>query len=124
MNVFDEALACGLILGAARAVRMVPIHQRVIKSDAQALATYCIHIFPDEVAARSLFWRTIVGGFSVEVAEAFMVLRGHDHVAHASFPRELGPIASGKRLRLELFGQTSVFRHRDAFVLHDPLVSA
>src|SRR5205807_4136912 len=98
---FGEALACGLILRAACAVRMVPVHQRIIKTDAQAFTASGVHIFADEIAARSLPWRTIVRGFGVEVAEASMVLRGHDHVAHARFARELGPVACRKRLRLE-----------------------
>src|SRR5256884_4759409 len=122
MNIFDEALACGLILRAAGAVRMVPVHQRIIKTDTHALSSSGIQIFTNEIAARSLLWRTILCGSGVEVTKAFMVLRGHDHVTHAGFPRKLGPIARRKRLRLELLGQGSVFRNRDAFILHDPFV--
>src|SRR2546429_3578082 len=79
MNIIDEAFARGLILCAARAVGMVPVHQRIIKTDAQAFAASSIHIFADEIAARSLLWRAIIRGFGIEVAEAFMVLGGHDH---------------------------------------------
>src|SRR5207245_1177000 len=120
----EEASARGLILRAACAVVMMPVHQRIIQTDAQAFAASSIHIFADEIAARSLLWRAIIRGFGIEVAETFMVLRGHDHIAHAGFLCELCPIPRRKRLRLELLCQRSVFRNRYAFVLHNPLVAA
>src|SRR6266576_3368053 len=88
----------------------------IIKTDTHALSSSGIQIFTNEIAARSLLWRTILCGSGVEVTKAFMVLRGHDHVTHAGFPRKLGPIARRKRLRLELLGQGSVFRNRSRFL--------
>ena len=58
------------------------------------------------------------------MAKTLVVLGGHYHVAHAGFTGDFGPFAGGEWLGLELLGERSIFRNRNALVFHDPLVAA
>src|SRR5260370_34559394 len=103
---------------------MMPIHQRIVETDAHAFGSGSIDIFAHEIAARPLLWRTVVRGLGIEVAKAFVMLGGHHHVAHAGSARDLGPIAGGKGLGFELLCERRIFGNRNAFILHDPLMAA
>src|SRR6266851_3048659 len=124
VGVFDEALAGLLIGGAASAVGMVPVHERVVEADAQAFGAGGVDILADEIALGSLLGGAVVGELGVEVAEALVVLGRHDHVLHAGGLGEFGPGAREARLGVELFVQRQVLDDRDCLGLHGPLVPA
>jgi len=58
------------------------------------------------------------------MAEAFVMLGGHHHVLLTGGLREFGPIAGGKRLGFELFGELLVFLNRKALLFHSPFVAS
>src|SRR6267142_4079908 len=124
MRVLDEALASVFVGGAACAIGMMPIHQRIVKAETQAFRASSFDIFMNEVAARALLRRTVIGELGVEVAEAFVMLRSQHHIFLAGLFGELGPRAGGIRLWLEAFGELLIVGYGDGFVFHDPFVTA
>ena len=124
MNVFNETPACCFVFQAARAVGMMPIHQRIVESKTQAFRARGLDVFADQIASRSLLGRAIIGELGVEVTETFVMLRGHHHVLHAGAPGQLGPRARGIWNWFELRRQLFILGHGNAFVLHHPLVTA
>src|SRR5215475_124402 len=107
VNVFHETLSSGFVCGAASAVRMVPVHQGIVEANSHSLLACGIHIFTHEITPRALLWRTIIRGFGIEMAKAFVMFGGHHHVAHAGFAGELSPFAGRERLWVELFRKRS-----------------
>ena len=60
VDVIDEAPARGFVRGAARAIRMMPVHQRIVEAHAQALGARGLDVLLHQVAARALLGRAIV----------------------------------------------------------------
>jgi hypothetical protein len=73
VDVINKTPARRFVRFALAAVGMVPVHQRIIKADAQAFSARCLHIFFDEIAARPLFRGAVISQLRIEIAEAFMV---------------------------------------------------
>src|SRR5437868_15155205 len=105
MRVFDETLASVFVGGAACAIGVVPIHQRVVKAEAQALRAGGFDVFMNEIAAGALFCCAVVGELGVKVAETFVMLGSQHHIFLTGLFGKLGPGASGIRLWLEAFGE-------------------
>src|SRR5262249_49534502 len=124
MGVFDEALARIFVGCAARTIRMMPIHERVVEADAQPLRPRSFHIFTDEVAAGALFRSAIICQFRVPHAEALMMLRGHHHVLLSRPARQSCPVAGCVRFGCEMLCENFILSNRNAFVLHCPFVLA
>ncbi len=124
MRIFDEALACVFVGGAERAIGMVPIHQGIVKAEAQAFRAGGFDVFTNEIAAGSLFWGAVFGQLGVEVAEAFVMLGSHHHVFLPGLFGEPGPSTRGIWFRLEALGELLVFGYGNAFVFHHPFVAA
>ena len=60
VNIVDKPLARLLVGGAARAIGMVPVHQRIVESDAQAFGARRIHVFAHQIASRALLGRAVI----------------------------------------------------------------
>ena len=124
MNVIDETAPRGFARFRSSAVGMMPIHQRIIETDAQTFGARGIDILAHQITTGSLLGRTIVGQLRIEIAEAFMMLGRHHHVLHARAFGQLRPRARGVWDGLEIRRQLLVFTDRDAFVFHHPFVTA
>src|SRR5689334_3306234 len=122
MYVVDEAATRRLVGFAASAVGMVPIHERVVEAEAQALATGRLDVLGDKIASSSLFRSAKVRELGVKEAKAFMVLASHHHVLHPGCFRELGPRPCCVRLRIEALRKLLVFGDRNALFFHRPFV--
>src|SRR5665213_2102264 len=94
MRVGHEPLARRLIGSTTRAIRMVPIHQRIIEANAKSLRTSCVHELAYQVTFAGGFRRAIAGKLTVEETESFVVLGRHHHVLLARFTRESRPLSS------------------------------
>src|SRR6266478_1160997 len=103
---------------------MVPIHQGIVKAEAQAFGARGFDVFTNEIAAGSLFWSAVVGELGVKVAEAFVMLGSHHHVFLPGLFGEPGPSTRGIWFRLEALGELLVFGYGNAFVFHHPFVAA
>src|SRR6267154_5613347 len=124
MRVFDEALASVFVGGAACAIGMMPIHQRIVKAETQAFRASSFDVFMNEIAAGALLCRAVVGELGVEVAETLVMLGSQHHIFLAGLFGKLGPGASGIWFGLESLGELLVIGDGNAFVLHDPFVTA
>src|SRR6185437_12456541 len=122
MRVIDKPAAGGFIIRAAGAVRVMPVHQRIIEANVQTFAAGCLVVLSNQVAPGRLFRSAIVRQFCIEVAEALMMFGGHYHVFHARLLGEFCPGARGMRLRVENFRELLVFGDRNPFLFHGPLV--
>ena len=123
VNIVDETAAGLLVGGAARAVGMMPVHQRIVKAHAASFGSRGFDVFGHQIPPRSLFRSRVVGQLGVEHTETFVMLGGHHHVFLAGLLGEFRPGPRGVRLRLESFGQLLVFGDRNRFVLHGPFVT-
>ncbi len=98
VDVIDEAAAGGFVGRAARAVGVVPVHQRVVEARRAGPRRGRPRRTPSPGRARPPAWaRSSPCSLRVEQAEAFVVLGGHDHVFLPGLPGELGPRAGGVR---------------------------
>src|SRR5713101_6413235 len=77
----------------------------------------------NEVAARALLWRAVVGELGVKVAETFVMLGSQHHIFLAGLFGELGPGPRGIWFGLEALGELLIVGYGNAFVLHHPLVA-
>ena len=83
-------------------LREVPVEQRIVKTDVQALGAEGVNIFAHQVAARGRVGALIIGILGVPHAEAFVVLGGEHGVFHA---RGLGlarPFARVEQVGIEI----------------------
>src|SRR6185437_10825374 len=55
VNVIDETPARRFIRLAKRAVRVMPVHQRIVETEAQTFSASGFNIFTDEIATGTLF---------------------------------------------------------------------
>src|SRR5882724_948433 len=87
MRVVDKSPAGRFVSRAGGAIGMVPVHQRVIETDAQAFGSRRVYVFLYQIAPGALLYGVVARQFCVPQAEAFMMLGGHHHVL---LPRRLG----------------------------------
>ena len=80
VRIVDKALAGGWIGGADGAVRVMPVHERVVDADLEAFSAGSFDELADEIALWALLHGVVVGEFGVPHAEAFVVLGSHDHI--------------------------------------------
>ncbi len=102
---------------------MVPIHQRIVKADAQAFRARRINVFAHQIPARPLFRSAIVSQLRIKITEAFVVLSRHYHVLHAGALCQLRPGTSSVGNRLKIRREPLVLTDWYAFVFHHPFVT-
>ena len=83
MRVGHKSLTRFFVCGTLGAVRMMPVHQRIVKAHMESFSARRFHIFADNIAARSLLGGVVVSELGVEVAKALMMLGCKHHVLHA-----------------------------------------
>src|SRR6267154_3026441 len=113
MRVFDETLASVFVGGAACAIGVVPIHQRIVKAETQAFRASSFDVFMNKVAAGALLCRAVVGELGVKVAETFVMLGSQHHIFLAGLFGELGPGARGICCGLVALGELLIGGHGD-----------
>src|SRR5262249_57019818 len=104
MDVFNEPLPGSFVISASGAIRVMPVHQRIIEAHSKSFGACSIYVFLDEIPSRTLFGRAVTGGFGVEKAKAFVMFGGHHDVLLPGYPGELCPFSGGIWLWLELPG--------------------
>src|SRR5688572_33456376 len=60
VNVIDKATSRRLVFCAARTVRVVPVHQRIIETHAQTLRAGSLDVFLHKIAAWTTFGGAVV----------------------------------------------------------------
>ncbi len=118
-----EAAARLLAVGALRPVRMMPVHQGVVKADLEPELAAGLHVLPHQVAAGTSPGGVVGGLLGVPQQEALVMLGGHNHVLHPGLPGQAGPVARATGLGLPGAGQLLVLLDGDALPVHDPLVA-
>ena len=106
-----------------REIRMVPVNQRVVKTDPNALGAKSVHKFPQQVAARGGVGRLVIRIGAVPKAEAFVVLGGQHHVFHAGRFGAARPFFGVEQVRVEMAKVQIVMLFRNFFLGFDPLVA-
>ncbi len=106
-----------------RVVRVVPVEQRVIQADADALGAERIEEFPHDVAPERRIRRFPVRQLRVEQAEAVVVLRRQHGVLHAGLLREARPCAGVEIRRVEFVEERRVLRFGDLLHRAHPLAA-
>ena len=111
------------MLRVDRELRMVPVEERVVEADAQALGAEGVDDLAQQVALRGRVRRLVVGELAVPEAEALVVLRGDDEILHAGALGGAGPFLRVEQVRVEVLEVLAVVLGRDLFVVLDPLVA-
>ena len=119
-----EPAAGLLVVRAAGAVGVVPVHQRIIEADLEAELAAGLDVLAHEVPPGAALRGVVVRLPGVPQAEALVVLGGHDHVLHAGLSGEGGPLAGRARLGLPGVGQLLVLVEGDPLAVHHPFVPA
>src|SRR5215831_15389908 len=124
MCVFDETLARIFVRGAAGAIRMMPVHQRVVKADAQPFGSRSFDVLTHQIASGALLGGAVVRQLCVPQTEALMMLGGHHHIFLSGAASQPRPVARGIGFGREVLCQQLILSDGNGFVLHRPLVLA
>src|SRR6202140_3711067 len=101
---------------------MMPVHQGVIKAEAQPFGAPSFNVLTREVTAGALLWCAVVGDLRIEISETLVVLGSHHHVFLSGLLRELSPGARGVWFRLKTVCELPVFRDGSCFSFPHPFV--
>ena len=101
----------------------MPVHQRVIESDAQSFCASGVHVFAHQIATRALLRSVVIRELGVPQTEAFMMFSSHHHVLLPGSFGEASEIARRIGLGLELRCERHVLVDRYGLVLHRPLMT-
>ena len=124
VHVVQELSPAFRVAGLAAEVgRVAPVQQRVVEAVAHAALLTGVYEFGQKIALRGRPGRREVGDLGVPEAEALVVPRGQDHVAHAGVLGQRHPFVRVVVLRIEAVGQPPVFLRRNALLVHRPLVT-
>ena len=102
---------------------MVPVDQRVVEADPQALGAECLDERLEQILAVGRIGRLVIGLLRVPQAEALVVLGGEHHILHARGFRGGGPVARIVQVGIEMLEVALVALVVDALVVFDPLVA-
>ena len=121
-------LLCILVVAARmmpvnREFRMVPVDQRIIEADLQALGAEGIHVFLHKVAAGGRVGALVIGIGAVKHAEAFVVLGGEHRIFHAGCLGLARPFAGVVQIGIKVLEVLVVMFLGNAFAHLDPLVA-
>ena|SRR5947207_10439788 len=124
MRVFDKTFAGIFIGGAACAIRVMPVHERVVEADAQPFGSRSFDVFTDQISAGALPGSAIVRQLRVPQAEPLVMLGGHHHVLLSGAASQPRPVACGVGFRCEVLCQQLILSDGNALVFHCPFVLA
>jgi len=116
------SVVVGFVGGAERmnsvygVVGMMPVEERIIKTDLEAFRPESLHKFFQEVAAEGGVGHLVIGVFRVPEAEALVMFGSDDRIFHAGCFRHPSPLAGIEEVGVEvvkiflvlLVGQTLV----------------
>src|SRR5947209_3553113 len=81
---------------------MMPVKQRVIKTDLETLGAKCLHPGTNEISARRSICCFILRELGVPQTKAVVVLGGDDGVAHPCLPSHTRPCQRVVEIRLKV----------------------
>jgi hypothetical protein len=110
--------------GAGDIMRVVPVKERVVKLDANAVSPTSVNQFAIVVPLERSAHDVVVGEGSVKKAETVVVFCGDGDLAHPCFLRQLNPFVGIEFGRVELVDKLLVFVNGNLGVVHDPLSDA
>ena len=105
-------------------VRVMPVEERVIEADAQAVGTERVHHRGENVTAVRRVRRLVVGVGGIPEAEALVMLGRDDEILHPGVPRRLRPELRIVEIGIEVLEILRVVDFRgDPFVVLQPFVA-
>jgi hypothetical protein len=90
-------------------MRVVPVKERVVKLDANAVSPASVNQFANDVPLERSAHDVVVGEGTVKKAETIVVFCGDSDVAHSRFLRQLNPFVGIEFGRVELVDKLFVF---------------
>ena len=106
-----------------RKLRVVPVNQRVVQTDAQTFRTKRVHILPDDVLTIGRIRNLVVRVLGIPQAETLVMLRGQDDVLHARRLRDLRPRGGIVQVWVELLEIAVIVGLRNRLRLLHPLAT-